>query len=95
MSSVTYGYAIIGGGLVSCVLASRLKQYDKSAKVLLIEAGSDTRSRPDVLNPQVLNLGGDLDSQYQSETMHGISNRSIVVNSGKGLGGGSSINSGG
>ncbi|KAK7424119.1 hypothetical protein QQX98_000729 [Neonectria punicea] len=95
MSSVTYDYVIVGGGLAGCVLASRLREYNEEAKIVLIEAGPHTRSRPDVLNPQVLNLGGDLDWQYQSKPMHGISNRSIVVNSGKGLGGGSSINSGG
>ncbi|KAL6858210.1 hypothetical protein ACO1O0_005666 [Amphichorda felina] len=95
MASTTYDYVIVGGGLAGCVVASRLHQYDETAKVLLIEAGQDTRERDDVQNPQVLNLGGDLDWGYQTESMPGIFNRSITFNSGKGLGGGSSINSGG
>ena len=94
MSSNTYDYIIVGGGLSGCVLASRLRQYDSAAKVVLIEAGPDTRERSDVQNPQVLNLGGDLDWQYKSEPTPGVFNRSITLNSGKGLGGGSAINSG-
>lgn len=94
MASTTYDYVIVGGGLAGCVVASRLYQYDETAKILLIEAGQDTRERDDVQNPQVLNLGGDLDWGYQTESMPGIFNRSITFNSGKGLGGGSSINSG-
>lgn len=94
MGSVTYDYLIVGGGLAGCVLASRLHQYDEDAKIVLIEAGPDTRTRPDTLNPQTLNLGGDLDWKYESEPIPGYLNRTIPVNAGKGLGGGSSINSG-
>ncbi|KAH7011094.1 hypothetical protein EDB80DRAFT_711239 [Ilyonectria destructans] len=95
MGSVTYDYLIVGGGLAGCVLASRLHQYDGDAKIVLLEAGPDTRTRPDTLNPQTLNLGGDLDWKYESEPIPGYLNRTIPVNAGKGLGGGSSINSGG
>ncbi|KAM0345012.1 hypothetical protein ACHAPU_006895 [Fusarium lateritium] len=95
MASATYNYIIVGGGLSGCVLASRIQEYDDTAKVLLIEAGKDTRERPDVHNMQVLNLGGDLDWQYQSEPVAGLSGRRITLNSGKGLGGSSAINSGG
>ncbi|KAH6879997.1 hypothetical protein B0T10DRAFT_145709 [Thelonectria olida] len=95
MSTDAYDYVIVGGGLAGCVLASRLRQYDETAKIVLVEAGQDTRSRPDVREPQVLNLGGELDWQYQSEPTPGAFNRSITLNSGKGLGGGSAINSGG
>ncbi|KAJ3524279.1 hypothetical protein NM208_g12119 [Fusarium decemcellulare] len=91
----TYDYVIVGGGLSGCVLASRLRQYDESAKIVLIEAGQDTRERSDVQNPQVLNLGGDLDWQYKSEPTPSAFGREITLNSGKGLGGGSAINSGG
>ena len=94
MASTTYDYVIVGGGLAGCVVASRLHQYDGAAKILLIEAGQDTRERHDVQNPQTLNLGGDLDWGYQSEPMPGVMNRSITFNSGKGLGGSSAINSG-
>ncbi|KAJ4181702.1 hypothetical protein NW767_014064 [Fusarium falciforme] len=93
--SSTYDYVVVGGGLAGCVLASRLRHYNEAAKIVLIEAGQDTRERSDVQEPQVLNLGGDLDWQYKSEPTPGAFNRSITLNSGKGLGGGSAINSGG
>ncbi|KAH7304258.1 hypothetical protein B0I35DRAFT_363416 [Stachybotrys elegans] len=90
-----FDYIIVGGGLCGCVLASRLREYNRDAKILLIEAGQDTRSRKDVQEPQVLNLGGDLDWQYQTLPVPALSHRTITINSGKGLGGSSAINSGG
>lgn len=93
MTSSLYDYVIVGGGLAGCVLASRLHEYIPTAKILLIEAGQDTRPRKDVREPQALNVGGDLDWQYEAQA--GPLNRSIVFNSGKGLGGSSAINSGG
>ena len=91
----SYDFVIVGGGLSGCVLASRLREYsDPATRILLIEAGQDTRTRKDVLEPQTLNLGGEIDWQYASERMPGVLNRSIVFNSGKGLGGSSAINSG-
>jgi choline dehydrogenase-like flavoprotein len=89
-----YDYAIVGGGLAGCVLANRLQQYQPTAKIILIEAGQDTRDRSDVQNPQALNLGGELDWQYQSDPMPALGGRSVTLNSGKGLGGSSAINSG-
>ncbi|KAF4960215.1 hypothetical protein FGADI_1235 [Fusarium gaditjirri] len=80
MASPTYDYIVVGGGLAGCVLSSRIRQYDDAAKILLFEAGKETRRRSEVHNMQVLNLGSELDWQYQSEP---------------GLGGSSAINSGG
>lgn len=94
MAQDTYDYVIVGGGLSGCVLASRLKQYDQATRIVLIEAGQDTRDRPDVQQPQTLNLGGDLDWNYQTEPIPALANRAIAFNAGKGLGGGSAINSG-
>lgn len=94
MSSTTYDFVIVGGGLAGCVLASRLQQYEPMAKIVLIEAGQDTRQRSDVREPQVLNLGGELDWAYQSEPLKHFGGRSVTLNSGKGLGGSSAINSG-
>ncbi|KAI0012700.1 hypothetical protein F4779DRAFT_567631 [Xylariaceae sp. FL0662B] len=95
MGSVTYDYVIVGGGLTGCVLASRLRQYSKESKILIIEAGPDTRERTDILQMQALNLGGSLDWQYQSEPTPSLFNRTVVFNQGKALGGGTCINSGG
>ncbi|KAK7732320.1 hypothetical protein SLS63_004997 [Diaporthe eres] len=90
-----YDYIIVGGGLSGCVLASRLREYKPGSRILLIEAGQDTRSRTDILRPDILNLGGELDWMYPTEPQAGLGGRSIVYNAGKGLGGGTLINSGG
>lgn len=94
MSADMYDYIIVGGGLSGCVVASRLREYDETANILLIEAGPDTRSRPDILDMQLLNLGGDLDWQYQCEPVAGLMGKKIIYNQGKGLGGDTVINSG-
>ncbi|KAF5661232.1 alcohol oxidase [Fusarium circinatum] len=95
MASQTYDYIVVGGGLAGCVLSSRIRQYEDAAEILLIEAGKETRGRSDVHNMQALNLGGELDWQYQSEPVEGLMGRQITLNAGKGLGGSSAINSGG
>ncbi|KAI7766351.1 hypothetical protein LZL87_012589 [Fusarium oxysporum] len=95
MASPTYDYIVVGGGLAGCVLSSRIRQYDDAAKILLIEAGNETRERSDVHNMQVLNLGSELDWQYQSEPVEALMGRRITLNAGEGLGGSSAINSGG
>lgn len=94
MASPIYDYIVVGGGLAGCVLSSRIREYDDAAKILLIEAGKETRGRSDVHNMQVLNLGGELDWQYQSEPVEALMGRQITLNAGKGLGGSSAINSG-
>ncbi|VUC25206.1 unnamed protein product [Clonostachys rosea] len=95
MNSVPYDYIIVGGGLSGCVLANRLREYKNTSKILLLEAGKDTRERSDVRHPQVLNLGGDLDWSYESEPSPNAANRAFILNSGKGLGGGTAVNSSG
>lgn len=93
-SSTAYDFIIAGGGLSGCVVAARLKEYRPEAKILLIEAGEDSRTRTDILRPEVLNLGTDLDWKFNTEPAPGVGDRSIVYNAGKGLGGGTLINSG-
>ncbi|GKU05644.1 unnamed protein product [Fusarium langsethiae] len=74
-----HDYIIVGGGLSGCVLASRIREYDEHSTILLIEAGQETRGRP----------------EYESEPVSGLGGRRVTLNAGKGLGGGSAINSGG
>lgn len=93
-SGKIYDFIVAGGGLSGCVVASRLKEYKPKAKILLVEAGEDTRARSDILRPEVLNLGTDLDWTFPTEPAPGIGDRALVYNAGKGLGGGTLINSG-
>ncbi|CAH0002538.1 unnamed protein product [Clonostachys byssicola] len=95
MSSDSYDFIIVGGGLSGCVLANRLREYKKTSKIVLLEAGKDTRERSDVRHPQLLNLGGDLDWSYETEPVPNTANRTFTLNSGKGLGGGTAVNSSG
>ncbi|CAH0032947.1 unnamed protein product [Clonostachys rhizophaga] len=95
MSFDSYDYIIVGGGLSGCVLANRLREYKTTLKIVLLEAGKDTRERSDVRHPQVLNLGGDLDWSYETEPAPNAANRTFTLNSGKGLGGGTAVNSSG
>lgn len=93
-SHPTYDYVIAGGGLAGCVVASRLKEYLPEAKILLVEAGPETRTRTDILRPEALNLGTDLDWNFPAEPSPETDGATFAYNAGKGLGGGTLINSG-
>lgn len=44
-------YLIVGGGVAGCVLATRLKEYDPSLKVTVIETGPDEHAHPLITEP--------------------------------------------
>lgn len=90
-------FIVVGGGLTGCVVASRLKQRDPTLDVLLIEAGNDPSSNPNVESFAGLFslLGSELDWTYPVEPQKNTNDRSHTVNAGKGLGGGTVINFGG
>lgn len=93
MLPTVWDYVIVGGGLAGSIISSRMHEYNSTLKILLIEAGQDTRSRTDILYANATNLmGGELDWQYQSEPVAALNGRSITYNQGKGLGGGAAIN---
>ncbi|CAN8103379.1 unnamed protein product [Discula destructiva] len=94
-STRSYDYIVAGGGLAGCVVASRLKEYLPQAHILIVEAGPDTRARTDILRPEALNLGTDLDWNFPTEPSPGTAGRNFAYNAGKGLGGSTLINSGG
>lgn len=89
----SWDYIIVGGGLAGCVVASRLKQYQGSARILVIEAGPDVSDNEDILLFNSLNfIGGKFDWAYKTAPQKHFDGRRIDVPSGRALGGGSVVN---
>ena len=88
----TYDYIIIGSGASGSVAAYYLSAKT-DAKILVLEAGClDT-------DPNIHNIGGfvslwgsEQDWKLQTEVQPGLINRQIIINQGKVVGGGSSVN---
>ncbi|KAI0382494.1 putative GMC oxidoreductase [Hypomontagnella monticulosa] len=88
-----WDYIVVGGGLAGCVLASRLKEYQKSARILIVEAGPDVSKNSEILKYSSLNfVGGEFDWAYKSAPQKNYGGRQVDIPSGRALGGGSVIN---
>lgn len=98
-----YDYIIVGGGTSGAVLASRLAE-ERNLTILLIEAGGDPSSHPDIDVPVFADMvrgdvdrgPGEFDWMYQTTPQkyacRGHTNHSCLLHSGRGLGGTSNIN---
>ncbi|KAF7364291.1 Glucose oxidase [Mycena sanguinolenta] len=84
----SYDYIVIGGGTAGLTVASRLSE-DPAVSVLVVEAGADDRDNPEVFDIYEFTAAffGPLDWAYPAE-------EGRTINSGKTLGGSSSINGG-
>ncbi|KAJ7862046.1 hypothetical protein B0H14DRAFT_2575689 [Mycena olivaceomarginata] len=84
----TYDYIVIGGGLAGSRSRARLSE-DPAVSVLVVEAGADDRDNPAVFDIYEFTVaeGTALDWQYPAEDGR-------IINSGRTLGGCSSINGG-
>ncbi|KAJ7485944.1 alcohol oxidase [Mycena latifolia] len=84
----TFDYIVVGGGLSGMTVAARLAE-NPAITVLLIEAGQDDRSNPEIYD--VYNygqaFGGPMDWAWTAE-------QGKVIHGGKTLGGSTSINGG-
>ncbi|BAZ02661.1 glucose-methanol-choline oxidoreductase [Tolypothrix tenuis PCC 7101] len=92
MMNEHYDFIVCGAGPAGSVIAARLAE-DKQVNVLLIEAGG-TDEVPEVMTPAQwpLNLGSERDWAFVAQPNAHLNGRSIPLNMGKVLGGGSSIN---
>jgi choline dehydrogenase-like flavoprotein len=85
---------IIGGGTAGLALATRLSQQLPNACVLVVEAGPDGRSDQRIYIPGLrgTTFGGPLDWSLPTVPQSAASDRSIVHNRGRVLGGTSALN---
>ncbi|KAG6830871.1 hypothetical protein H0H92_014236 [Tricholoma furcatifolium] len=84
-----------GGGATACVTAGRLAQADPTLKILILEAGPLTKDMPDHIQPARYFsnlLRGEPFTLHASKPSPALAGRSVVVPTGRCLGGGSSVN---
>jgi choline dehydrogenase len=85
-----FAYIVVGGGTAGCVIAARLSQ-NAAARVLLLEAGSEERTRAmRVPNAWPDNLGSAADWGYQTTAQADAG--PVPYPRGRALGGSSAIN---
>lgn len=93
LPAAVWDYIVVGGGLAGTIISSRLLALKSSAKILVIEAGQSAAGRSDILYVNSTNLiQGDFDWNDYSIPQPQLDNRTIQMAAGKGLGGGSLIN---
>ena len=88
----SFDYIIIGAGASGCVMANRLSA-NPANRVLILEAGKNDESS------DIKDIGGfvrlwnsDMDWAFSTSTQTNLGDRSITINQGKVLGGGTSLN---
>ncbi|KAJ7126760.1 GMC oxidoreductase-domain-containing protein [Mycena epipterygia] len=94
--SAPYDIIFAGGGTTACVVAGRLAAADPSLRILIIEAGKHTKDISTHTQPgrYFANLasGGDTFTFHTTKPSEALDNRPCIIPSGKGMGGGSSVN---
>ncbi|KAJ6520924.1 GMC oxidoreductase-domain-containing protein [Mycena vulgaris] len=94
--STPYDIIFAGGGTTACVVAGRLAEADPTLKILIIEAGKHTKDISTHTQPgrYFANLasGGDTFTFHATKPSEALGNRPCIIPSGKGMGGGSSVN---
>lgn len=92
MATEKYDYIIVGAGASGCVIANRLSA-NPALKILILEAGAvDAHPGIHELGGFVPLWGSDYDWKFATETQKGMGGRQIIINQGRVIGGGTSIN---
>jgi len=93
-NSSTFDFIIVGGGTAGVALATRLSQKLPDHCILLVEAGPDGRNDQRIYVPGLRGtaFNSPIDWALPTVPMVAASNRSIVHNRGKVLGGTSALN---
>ena len=87
-------YLILGGGLAGCTVASRIKEYDPSASVTLVEAGPEEHANPLITEPMgtfQLHMS-PFEYNYHTVPQKYYDGREVYNSGGKLLSGSSSVN---
>ena len=87
-------YLVLGGGIGGCTVASRIKEYDPSASVTLVEAGPDEHAHPLITEPMgtfQLHMS-PLEYNYHTVPQKHYDGREVYNSGGKVLSGSSSVN---
>lgn len=82
-------YLILGGGIAGCVLATRLKEYQPSLSVTLIEAGPNEHENPLITEPMgtfQLHMS-TMQYNYKTVPQKNFNNRRVYNAGGKQLSG--------
>jgi choline dehydrogenase len=91
-SAKSFDYVVIGAGASGSVVAGRISA-NSDATVMILEAGPiDPSSDFNTLCDFVKLWGSDVDWKFQTEAQAGLGGRQLIINQGKVMGGGSSIN---
>lgn len=89
-----WDYIVVGGGLSGSVISHRLLQQDLARNILVVEAGKNPIGDSSIIWPNSTNtVGGIYDWNISTVPQIHLNNRSIALGQGKGLGGGTIINS--
>ncbi|KAF9004034.1 GMC oxidoreductase-domain-containing protein [Cyathus striatus] len=90
-----YDIIFAGGGAAACVTAGRLAEADPSLKILVVESGPHTRELQEHVQPARAFSNFILSKAFTfhvGQPSDSVAGRSVVVPSGRCLGGGSSVN---
>ena len=90
-----FDFVIIGAGAAGCILAKEISSHNPNKSVALLEAGSNN-SEGRFINANIGSLFEiwftESDWQLHTTPQAGLNGREVVINQGKVLGGGTSVN---